>query len=82
MNDMPNFYQSQDVLVAPSIWPESLGLVTREALSAGLWVIASDSGALADPLKMDPSRGSIVRPNHIQDLVDALKNIPKQLQTK
>ena len=38
------------MLVAPSIWPESYGLVTREALSAGLWVIASDIGALAEPL--------------------------------
>ena len=37
---MSQFYASQDVLIAPSIWPESFGLVTREALSAGLWVIA------------------------------------------
>ena len=79
MNEMPDFYHSQDVLVAPSIWPESFGLVTREALSAGLWVIASDSGALAEPLKTDASKGVVVRPNHIQDLVDALKAIPCQL---
>ena len=80
MNQMSNFYASQDVLVAPSIWPESFGLVTREAISAGLWVIASDSGALAEPLKVEPSKGTITRPNHIEDLIDALKNLPNQLQ--
>lgn len=51
MDQMAEFYASQDVLVAPSTWPESYGLVTREALSAGLWVIASDIGALAEPIQ-------------------------------
>ena len=80
MNDMPDFYRSQDVLVAPSIWPESFGLVTREALSAGLWVIASDAGALAEPLKFDSSIGTIIKPNDLQDLVNALKLLPQQLE--
>ena len=39
-------YAGLDVLLAPSIWPESFGLVTREALACGLWVIASDRGAI------------------------------------
>jgi glycosyltransferase involved in cell wall biosynthesis len=39
-------YGRIDVLLAPSIWPESYGLVTREALALGLWVIASDRGAI------------------------------------
>ena len=38
MAAMAAFYAEQDVLLAPSIWPESYGLVSREALSAGLWV--------------------------------------------
>jgi glycosyltransferase involved in cell wall biosynthesis len=45
---MPSFYAQHDVLLAPSIWPESFGLVTREALAAGLWVIASDRGAIGE----------------------------------
>lgn len=40
-----------DVLLAPSTWPESYGLVTREALAAGLWVIASDRGAIGDDIE-------------------------------
>lgn len=51
MADMASFYAEHDLLIAPSIWPESYGLVTREALSAGLWVVASDIGALADPIR-------------------------------
>lgn len=45
---MHEFYAGQDVLLAPSIWPESFGLVTREALAAGLWVAASDVGAIGE----------------------------------
>jgi glycosyltransferase involved in cell wall biosynthesis len=41
-------YGRLNVLLAPSTWPESYGLVTREALSYGLWVIASDLGAIGD----------------------------------
>ena len=83
MRQMPEFYSTQDVLVAPSIWPESFGLVSREALSAGLWVIASDAGALAEPLKNSPEiLGSVVIPNDAQDLADALTRVPKDIKTR
>ncbi|QNI95400.1 putative alpha-glycosyltransferase/ family 4 [Synechococcus sp. A15-127] len=51
MPAMADFYSQHDVLIAPSIWPESYGLVSREALSAGLWVVASDAGAMAEPIR-------------------------------
>jgi glycosyltransferase involved in cell wall biosynthesis len=51
MQAMAAFYAEHDVLIAPSIWPESYGLVTREALSAGLWVVASAAGALKEPIR-------------------------------
>jgi glycosyltransferase involved in cell wall biosynthesis len=77
MNEMPKFYREQDVLLAPSIWPESFGLVTREAVSAGLWVIASDAGALAEPiLKTEEDNGTVIRPNNLEDLVKALEDLP------
>ena len=44
-------YAALDVLLAPSIWPESFGLVAREALAQGLWVIASDRGAMSECIK-------------------------------
>ena len=71
MKEMARFYACQDVLVAPSIWPESFGLVTREALSAGLWVIASDIGALAEPIR-DGVNGSCIRPNDCEALAVAI----------
>lgn len=49
-SDIAALYSKFDVLAAPSIWPESFGLVTREAVAAGCWVIASDIGAIAEDL--------------------------------
>ena len=46
--EMHTFYAGHDVLVAPSLWPEPFGLVTREATAAGLWVLASDRGAIGE----------------------------------
>ena len=71
MEQMAEFYASQDVLVAPSTWPESYGLVTREALSAGLWVIASDIGALAEPIE-EGVNGNKFPPGDAQALANAL----------
>ena len=72
MTDMAEFYSSQDILLAPSIWPESFGLVTREALSAGLFVIASDIGALAEPILDDNSNGIKIKPGSPDQLRDAI----------
>jgi glycosyltransferase involved in cell wall biosynthesis/tetratricopeptide (TPR) repeat protein len=44
-------YGQADVLLAPSTWPESYGLVAREALVCGLWVIASDLGAMGEDIR-------------------------------
>lgn len=49
--DMHTLYAQQDVLLVPSVWPESFGLVSREATAAGLWVIASDRGAIGEGIE-------------------------------
>ena len=41
-------YGRFDVLCAPSLWPESFGLVAREAQHYGRWVIASALGAIGE----------------------------------
>jgi glycosyltransferase involved in cell wall biosynthesis len=46
--EMHQLYAEIDVLLAPSLWPESFGLVSREALSCGAWVVASDRGAIGE----------------------------------
>jgi glycosyltransferase involved in cell wall biosynthesis len=77
MGKMANFYATQDVLVAPSIWPESFGLVTREAISAGLWAIASDIGALADPIA-NKINGSRVIPGDAECLSKSITEFATQ----
>ncbi|EKS9799913.1 MULTISPECIES: glycosyltransferase [Burkholderia] len=68
------FYAQMHVLIASSTWPESYGLVTREALAHGLWVIASDLGAMADPV-VPGSNGFIISVSDTKDLARALATI-------
>ena len=48
---VPNLYANIDVLLAPSACVESYGLVTREANAAGVWVVASDRGAIGEDVR-------------------------------
>lgn len=49
-NDVGTLYGDIDVLLAPSRWPESFGLVAREAAHFGLWVVASRLGAMGEDI--------------------------------
>jgi len=48
--DVGQLYSQMDVLLAPSRWPESYGLVAREAAHFGLWVVAPGIGAMGEDL--------------------------------
>jgi glycosyltransferase involved in cell wall biosynthesis len=50
-NRIAELYAEVDVLLAPSAWTESFGLVTREANAAGVWVVASDRGAIGEDVR-------------------------------
>ncbi len=67
-------YAAMDVLAAPSIWPESYGLVTREAAYAGVWVIASDRGAVGDSVD-EGVNGRVVSVDDVTALQAALLEI-------
>lgn len=67
-------YRQLDVLVAPSTWPESYGLVTREALSAGLWVVASDRGAIGQDV-IEGRNGHVVPVDDHHALAACLQRI-------
>ena len=69
-------YAMVDVLVAPSVWPESYGLVVREALQAGCWIIASDRGALSEAV--DENCGFVVPIDNYEALKGVLTEIDSQ----
>lgn len=43
-----DLYTSMDVLFAPSKWPESFGLVTREAMASDCWIVTSKLGGIGE----------------------------------
>lgn len=73
-DEVHKLYSQFDVLAAPSIWPESYGLVTREAAAAGLWVIASSLGAIGEDVH-DNVNGFIISVDKFKDLQRVLSII-------
>jgi glycosyltransferase involved in cell wall biosynthesis len=73
-------YAETDVLLAPSIWPESYGLVTREALQAGCWVVASDRGAIGEDVTPG-ANGFVVDVSTVEGLLNALRTINDDPET-
>lgn len=78
-NEIAALYASLDVLLAPSIWPESFGLVAREARSLGLWVVASDRGAMAEGIK-HRENGFVIDVSDGRDLTDVLKMLDADVE--
>ena len=72
--DMHEYYANHDVLLAPSLWPEAFGLVTREALAAGLWVVASDRGGIGEDV-VTGVNGWIVDVSTPEGLLEVLSQI-------
>jgi hypothetical protein len=56
-----------DVLVMPMIWEETFSILTREALSAGLPVVAARRGALPEAVQ-DEVNGLLFEPENPDDL--------------
>lgn len=73
--DITSLYQRIDVLFAPSTWPESYGLVTREAAACGCWVVASDMGGIGEDI--ESTNGHKISPTE-KDLNKIIKQIDKQ----
>lgn len=71
--DIVSLYQSIDVLFAPSIWPESFGLVTREAAACGCWVVASNMGGIGEDV-IDGETGFVINPNQesLEQTIDVI----------
>ena len=70
-SEIASLYGRIDILLAPSIWPESYGLVTREATAMETWVIAGDQGAIGADI-IEGVNGHVVETATYQGLMDAL----------
>ncbi len=76
-------YATFDVLLAPSIWPESYGLVTREAIYYRKFVIASDRGAIADDI-VEGKNGfkiNVENPDHLASVLSAMNADPASFRS-
>jgi len=73
-NQITDLFSQIDVLLAPSIWPESYGLVTREALICGCRVIASNLGGIGQCIDHGVN-GLRIEVNDADALRDALAEV-------
>lgn len=72
--DLPRYYRTCDVFVAPSTGRESFGLILLEALAAGASVVASNIPGYAAVLN-DGEVGTLVDPKDPDDLALAVVRI-------
>jgi glycosyltransferase involved in cell wall biosynthesis len=68
-----NFFKKSDIVVVPSILPESQGRTVLEALLVKTPVVASDVGGISE--LVDKSEGLLVRPNDKNALVKGILTI-------
>ena len=70
-DELPRFYASADVFVAPSLGGESFGVVLLEAMAAGVPIVASDIPGYRAVLH-DGVEGRFTAPGDVSDLAAAL----------
>jgi len=63
-----------DILVVPSIWYETFGLVIYEAFAGGVPVITSDIGAMKEAVRHDVD-GLLFKVGDIHSLAEALQSV-------
>jgi glycosyltransferase involved in cell wall biosynthesis len=68
------FFEKIDVLVMPTLWDEPLGNVVYEAIAAGVPVIGSRRGGVAEIIK-DSENGLLFEPTATGELDRHLRNI-------
>ena len=76
VEDMPSFYRAIDVFCLPS-FKEGFPLSPLEAQSAGVLVVASDTGGVKETLC--PSVGRLVHVGNVEHLNQALTEVVSQL---
>lgn len=73
-DDRPAVYGSFDVLAVPSVWPENSPLVVHEAFLAGVPVVGSRIGGVAELVTHDVN-GLLVEPSSPAALAEAITTL-------
>lgn len=72
--DLARFYAGARIVVVPSLWDETFGLVAAEAMAHGKPVVAARIGALADTV-VDGETGLLFKPGDVDDLARQLRRL-------
>lgn len=72
--ELAQFYRGARMVVAPSTWCETFGLVVAEAMSHGVPVVATRLGALQNTVDEDVT-GLLFELGDIQDLMDKISRL-------
>ncbi len=72
---LPRIYAAADVLLLPSGWGETWGLVVNEAMAVGTPCVVSDAVGCAPDLVQPGRTGEIYPAGDIQSLVEALARV-------
>ncbi|WP_246154534.1 glycosyltransferase [Methylobacterium oryzihabitans] len=81
--EVPRLYAGLDVLLVPSLWPESFGLVAREAGALGLWVVASDRGAMGEDVEdgVDGFVVDVTTPRGLREVLSRIDGDPARFRS-
>lgn len=74
VTDVTPFLRRADIVVLPSVVPESFGLSAAEAMSQGCAVVTTDNGAQKEFIT-DGETGLLVPPAHVDALAGALTKL-------
>ncbi len=69
--DLPRLYNTMDIIVCPSIWPEPFGIVPLESMACGIPVIGSRIGGIQYTIRHGET-GFLFLPGDDQSLSDYL----------
>jgi len=72
--DLASYLEKADVLVAPSLCPETFGIVLIEAMAYGIPIIASRIGAFTEIIA-DNENGILIQPGNVDYIRYALEEI-------
>ncbi len=73
-DELAAFYRGARMLVMPSIWFETFGIVVGEAMSHGVPVLASRIGALAETT-VDGITGLLFEPGNVEELASQMRRL-------